>query len=99
MAEVIWAEPALTDLEDIAQYIDVSNSAAAQRLVAKIFDAVQRLDHSPESGKEVAELQGLGYREVLVNPCRVLYKFDGARVVVLHVFRQERDLKRFILTQ
>ncbi len=99
MAEVIWAEPALTDLEDIAQYIDVSNPAAAQQLVAKIFAAVQRLDHSPESGKDVAELQGLGYREVLVNPCRVLYKFDGARVVVLHVFRQERDLKRFILTQ
>jgi toxin ParE1/3/4 len=34
---------------------------------------------------------------VIVNPCRVLYKIDGDDVSVLHVMRQERDLRKYIL--
>jgi hypothetical protein len=27
-------------------------------------------------------------------PCRVFYRFDGARVLILHVMRAERRLRR-----
>ena len=33
MAEVIWAEPALNDLDAIADYIALDNPEAARRLV------------------------------------------------------------------
>ena len=97
MAQIKWTEPALQDLYEIAEYIDFSNPDAAQRLILKIFASVERLEQFPESGKEVVELEGFDYREVVVNPCRVFYKIDSEEVFILHVMRQEQDLKRFIL--
>ncbi len=97
MAEIIWTNPALEDLNDIAEYIALSNLLSAKKLVAKIFDKVERLEAFPESGKKPIELTNLNYREVVVNPCRIFYKIDHNKVFILHVMRQERDLRRFLL--
>jgi toxin ParE1/3/4 len=97
MAEVIWTSPALDDLNDIAEYIALSNIQAAKILTQKIFDKISRLESHPESGKRPLELINLNYREVNVNPCRIFYKVDSDKVYILHVMRQERDLRRFLL--
>lgn len=97
MAEIIWTNPALEDLNDIAEYIALSNLLSAKKLVAKIFDNVERLENFPESGKKPIELTNLNYREVIVNPCRIFYKIDNKKVYILHVMRQERDLRKFLL--
>jgi len=97
MAEVIWTSPALDDLNDIAEYIALSNIPAAKQLVQKVFDKISRLESYPESGKRPLELVNLNYREVNVNPCRIFYKVDSNKVYILHVIRQERDLRRFLL--
>ena len=97
MAEIIWTNPALEDLNDIAEYIALSNLLSAKKLVAKIFDKIERLEAFPESGKKPIELTNLNYREVVVNPCRIFYKIDNEKVYILHVMRQERDLRKFLL--
>jgi len=97
MAEIIWTNPALEDLNDIAEYIALSNLQSAKKLVAKIFDKVERLEAFPESGKKPTELTNLNYREVVVNPCRIFYKIDNEKVFILHVMRQERDLRKLLL--
>jgi len=97
MAEVIWTSPALDDLNDIAEYIAISNIPAAKELIRKVFDKISRLENYPESGKIPLELINLNYREVNVNPCRIFYKVDNDKVYILHVMRQERDLRRFLL--
>jgi len=97
MAEVIWTSPALDDLNDIAEYIALSNFPAAKKLIQKIFDKISRLENHPESGKRPQELVNLNYREVNVNPCRIFYKIDSDKVFILHVMRQERELRRFLL--
>ena len=97
MAEIIWTSPALDDLNEIAEYIALSNIAAAKKLTKKIFDEISRLENHPESGKRPLELSSLNYREVNVNPCRIFYKVDSNKVYILHVMRQERDLRRFLL--
>ena len=97
MAEVIWTSPALDDLNDIAEYIALSNIPAAKNLVQKVLDKILRLESHPESGKRPLELVNLNYREVNVNPCRIFYKVDSGKVYILHVMRQERDLRRFLL--
>lgn len=51
MAEIIWTNPALDDLNDIAEYIALSNLQSAKKLVSKIFEKVERLELFPESGK------------------------------------------------
>jgi toxin ParE1/3/4 len=97
MAEVIWTSPALDDLNGIAEYIALSNITAAKNLTRKVFDKIERLESHPESGKRPLELSNLNYREVNVNPCRIFYKVDSDKVYILHVMRQEQDLRRFLL--
>ena len=97
MAEVIWTAPALDDLNDVAEYIALSNLLTAKSLVQNVFDKVSRLEAHPDSGKKPVELQKLNYREIVVNPCRVFYKVDNNQVYILHVMRQERALRKFLL--
>lgn len=97
MAEIIWTEPALNDLNELAEYIALSNLAAAKSLTQKVFNKISRLENHPESGKVPIELKGFSYREVVVNPCRIFYKLDNNQVYILHVMRQERDLRKFLL--
>jgi addiction module RelE/StbE family toxin len=98
MAQIIWTEPALDNLNDIAEYIAISNIYAAKQLVENVFNKVQRLEQFPESGRIPVEIETLNYREVIVNPCRVFYKIEKDKIYILHVLRQERDLRKFILT-
>ena len=50
MAQIIWTEPALNDLNNIAEYIAVSNPNAAKQLVENVFSKVQALEPFPDSG-------------------------------------------------
>jgi toxin ParE1/3/4 len=97
MAEIIWTNPALNDLNEIAEYISISNIISAKKLVVNVFEKVERLELFPESGKKVLELSNLNYREIIVTPCRIFYKIESDKVSILHVMRQERDLRKFLI--
>ena len=99
MAEIVWTEPALSDLNDIAEYIALDNVVAAKQLVQTVFAKVERLEAFPLSGRIPSELGHLNYREVVVGPCRVFYKHDGDTVYILFVMRAERDLRKFLLSK
>ena len=98
MAEIIWTAPALSNLNEIAEYIALSNLASAKSLTQKVFDKFTRLESHPDSGKVPIELKHFNYREIIVNPCRIFYKVENNRVYILHVMRQERDLRKFLLS-
>ena len=99
MARLIWSRPALSDLEEIAEYIALDNPSAASRYVRKVFRAVERLKRYPNSGRRPEELPSTPYREVIVPPCRVFYRADEDDVFILHVMRSERLLRSFLLEQ
>ena len=99
MVEVIWTEPALNDLDTIADYIALDDPQAAQRLVQRIFHHVALLAQHPESGSKPPELRGWRYRQIVEPPCRVFYRYDGARVVIPYVMRGERRLPQRLLAQ
>ena len=93
MAEVIWTDPALSELEEIADYIALENPLAANELVQRVFAHVGQLADHPESGSKPQELKGWRYRQIIEPPCRVLYRIDGDHVVVLYVMRSEKRLR------
>ena len=97
MAEVIWTEPALQELDAIAEYVALDNQLAASNLVEEIFDRTERLEDFPKSGRIPPELPNSVYREVAVSPCRVFYREDGNRMLILYVMREERKLRAFML--
>lgn len=97
MAEIVWAEPALNDLDTIADYIAIENPAAASELVRRVFEHVEQLAAHPESGSKPAELKRSRYRQIVEPPCRVLYRYDGKTVFVLYVMRSEQLLRKSCL--
>jgi plasmid stabilization system protein ParE len=93
MAEIVWTDPALSDLDAIADYIALENPIAARQLVRRVFLHVEQLQVHPRSGSKLPELPGWRYRQIVEPPCRVFYRFDGKRVVIVHVMRAERLLR------
>lgn len=93
MAQVIWTEPALSDLDAIGDYIALQNPEAATLLVARIFEHADQLEAHPESGSKPVELKRSRYRQIIEPLCRILYRYDGKSVFILHVMRSERLLR------
>lgn len=94
MAQIVWTEPALSDLDAIADYIAIENPQAAAELVRRIIGHVEQLADHPESGSRPQELKRSRYRQIVEPPCRVFYRYDGHRVFILHVMRSERLLRK-----
>ena len=94
MAEIIWSEPALADLDAIADYIALENPVAASELVKRIFGHIEQLVDHPESGSRPQELGKSRYRQIVEPPCRVFYRYDRHKVFILHVMRSERLLRK-----
>ena len=99
MARLVWTEPALADLEAIADYIALDNPAAASRVVQRVFESAERLERFPFSGKRPPELPRTSYREIVVTPCRVFYRVEGEVAFLLYVMRSERPLRRWMIEE
>ena len=97
MAQVIWTEPALQDLNEIAEFIALDKVSAANKLVLKVFTATERLEKSPKSGRKPPELENSRYLELIVNPCRIFYRLEKDKVYILYVMRSERMLRNYLL--
>ena len=93
MAQVIWAEPALNDLDTIADYIALDNPIAASELVQRVFRHVDQLILHPDSGSKPRELRAGRYRQIVEPPRRIFYRREGETVYVLYVMRGERKLR------
>ena len=94
MAEIIWTEPALHDLDAIADYIALDDPLAAAGLIQRVFRHVEQLLAHPESGSRPPEMRQSRYRQIVETPCRVFYRYDGSRVLVLYVMRGERPFRK-----
>ena len=92
MVELIWAEPALQDLDVIADYIALDKPDAAHRLVQRVFERVENLKIFPEMGSIPPELRDLPYRQLVVPPCRIFYRRKKDAIYILHVMRGEQLL-------
>ena len=92
MAEIVWAEPALSDLDAIADYIALDKPEAASRLVQRIFSHVEKLEKHPELDSRVPELLPASrYVQIVESPCRIFYRCEkqSGKVFILGVMRGE----------
>ena len=94
MAQLIWTEPALADLDAAADYIALDDEQAAKRLVARVFQHVEQLIDLPESGSVPPELRpDKTYRQIVEPPCRLFYRVRGKKIYIVHVMRGEMQLR------
>ena len=99
MAQIIWTEPALLDLNEIAEYIALDKPSAASHLVRTVFTKTERLEEFPESGRKPPELKKSRYKEIIVNPCRIFYRIEKDKVYILYVMRSEKKLRKYLLSE
>lgn len=97
MAQIIWTEPALLDLDAIAEYIALDKPSVANHFVQNVFSTVDRLEQFPESGRKPPEFKKSRYREIIVDPCRVFYRIEKEKIYILYVMRSERQLRKYLL--
>jgi len=88
---ILWAGPALRDLEEQLEFIGAEAPDAADRIAARIHRRVGRLARFPELGRMVPELQDPGLRELIEAPFRVIYERKVDQIRVLAVLRAEQD--------
>jgi toxin ParE1/3/4 len=89
---IVWTEPALSDLDRIADYIALDKPNAANQLVRRVFDSVEQLADFPESGSHPKELRGIVYRHLVIAPLRIFYRIQEKEVFIIHVMRGEKLL-------
>lgn len=99
MARLIWTEPALADLESIADYIALDKPEAARKYVQRVFQAAERLIQFPRSGSIPAEIPHLPYRQIIVPPCRIFYRHSGQDILIIFVMRSEQRLSESDLSE
>ncbi|HEX5036380.1 MAG TPA: type II toxin-antitoxin system RelE/ParE family toxin [bacterium] len=97
--KIIWTEPALQDLDAIADYIALDKPLAARLLVQKVFKQISLLARFPRLGGVPPELKDLPYRQLIIPPCRAFYRVQRKRVFIVAVIRGERKLSKAILNR
>lgn len=93
MARIIWTEPALQDLDEIADYISLDKPAAARRFVQRVFERIGQLVTHPKSGSVPAELKGTQYRQLVIPPVRIFYRAQNDAVYIVYIMRGERPFR------
>jgi toxin ParE1/3/4 len=97
VAEIIWTSRALASLGTIADFIALDNPDAAKRLVQRIIERVTNLSRFPLMGRSVPEAPHTSHRQLIIPPCRVFYRPEHGRIVVIFVMRGEQHFKRAFL--
>jgi toxin ParE1/3/4 len=93
MAEVIWTEPALNSLDEIADHIALDDYDAASRLMRRVFEKVDLLEENSKLGNIPRELRNTPYRRLVIKPVYIYYRMEGDDVVIVFIERAERDFE------
>lgn len=91
--EVVWSPEAVEDLESIAAYIERDSPYYARAVVRRIVELGRDLPGFPEMGRVVPELGDRAIRERFIYSYRVIYRIDGARLLIVAVVHGRRLLE------
>mgnify|MGYP001550016623 CR=1 FL=1 len=98
--KVIWSRTAERDLESIIDYIAEDSPLNAKRILTKIKKRSSVLYSYPARGRIVPELKEfniLQYREIIVDPWRIIYKIAEDKVIVMSVIDARRNVEDILL--
>jgi toxin ParE1/3/4 len=92
---IVWSPLAIERAHDAAKYIARDKPEAARAWLAGIFEAVDRLEAFPRSGRMVPEIGLAEYREIVYRRShRIIYYVEKStlRVLTIRNFAQRLDL-------
>lgn len=88
--KVVWTDFALSELKKIHKYISdkAKSNVPADNVIARIFDKVDSLEHSPEAFQEEQFLKenGIKARYIVMGRYKIIYHLKDSTVYVTDVF-------------
>jgi len=82
VAEVVWTDTAISDLDEIVAYIEQDSPKAAERMADKIVLAASSLETAPERGRQISN----GRRELTtIPPDLIRYRLTGDVLQILEI--------------
>jgi toxin ParE1/3/4 len=96
VVEVIWSDNALSDIEEIAGFIERDSLQYASLVTSEIFQSVKVLSQFPRIGRKVPERNDPKLREVQVPPYRVIYRLLDEGVTILTVVHSRRNVRKLL---
>nr|WP_013496751.1 type II toxin-antitoxin system RelE/ParE family toxin [Paracoccus aminophilus]ADF47140.1 ParE-like toxin of addiction system [Paracoccus aminophilus JCM 7686] len=95
MKQLVIAEPAGRDLEEIVDYIAVNNPVAAEKVYWEIVRAAEKLSDFPALGRpgRHPETRELSIADL---PYLLVYEVRPEEVTILAVFHTSRDLAKVL---
>jgi len=94
MVKIIWANRALNDLEDIAEYIAKNSGKYAKVTIEGILQETKLLEKHPLIGRIVPEVNNKKIREIIKGSFRIIYEYDKPKVNILTIHHTARDLRK-----
>lgn len=95
MGKIKWTEKASTNLHIIHDYIARDSKTYATRFIKSLIKATLKLEMMPYCGRIVPELEDYGFREVVYQNYRIIYRITDNEVVeVLAVIHGARNFKK-----
>jgi len=91
---IVWSPLAIERADEEARYIAEDKPDAASKWLDGLFEAVNRLEHFPQSGRIVPETELADYREIIYGSHRVIYRVEKRRVSILTVRRSRQLLRK-----
>lgn len=91
MAEIVWTDNAIADLDDIGEYIAKESIRHAELTVSKLFSAADILETYPRRGTIVPQFMDESIRQLMVDNYRIVYQLAaGDKVNILTVHHGKR---------
>jgi len=100
--EVIWSKTSEKDLISIINYISIDSPSIAYEKFKEIRSRASNLYNYPDRGRIVPELQEQGisqYRELIIEPWRILYKISDKKVYALSVLDSRQNVEDILLNR
>ncbi|HFD31705.1 MAG TPA: type II toxin-antitoxin system RelE/ParE family toxin [Gammaproteobacteria bacterium] len=83
--KIIWSPLAVERTSEIAEYISIDNPSAAVAWVEKLFEKVDLLKLSPETGRKVPEISRKEIKEILFGNYRIIYRIEKTKISILTI--------------
>lgn len=98
--EVELTQGAQDDLEGIHTYLSAHRSReAAEALLNAFLETIETLEGYPERGSFPKELEAIGireFRQILLDPYRLIYRVIGSKVFILVIADDRRDMQALL---
>jgi addiction module RelE/StbE family toxin len=93
MAQVIWANAAIDDLQHLREYYESLSPRFANKLIDQLISRTRSLADFPQIGRVVPEFADPVIREVISGNYRIVYRHEQSdRVEIARIFHSAQLL-------